>query len=580
METETRSPIVGGGDGQEEVTAASALRLLPFVGAAQQHYVSELLSFTLDRLHKEPELLRVDAERIRRQMQEVAVGNYRAFIAAADAVSVIKEQLSGFDKHLDSLITEIPSLTAGCTEFIESAQQILEERKLNQTLLANHTTLLDLLEIPQLMDTCIRNGNYDEALDLEAFVNKLSKMHAELPVIQALAAEVRKTTQSLLSQLLQKLRTNIQLPECLRIVAHLRRIGVFTESELRLQFLRCRETWLSGILDDLDQRNVYEYLKGMVNCHRMHLFDVVNQYRAIFNNDKSGSEENYDGGLLFSWAMHQIKSHLSTLEAMLPKITEGGSMSNILDQCMYCAMGLGLVGLDFRGLLPPLFEGAVINLFSKNMRTAVENFQIVLDSHRWVPLPSVGFATNGAMDEGKDDVSPPSVLMEHPPVAVFVNGVSAAMNELRPCAPVSLKYNLAQEVVKGLQAVSDSLVRYNAMRVLRRNESTLFLSLCQAFIEVAYPYCATCFGRCYPNGATLIMEHRGMLDGVSQLLAAIPPMKGSRNSLDSKEEKHPTDGSGATMAENGASINDEEPGSDNRTDQSSTGIVPTDMDGK
>lgn len=179
METETRSPIVGGGDGQEEVTAASALRLLPFVGAAQQHYVSELLSFTLDRLHKEPELLRVDAERIRRQMQEVAVGNYRAFIAAADAVSVIKEQLSGFDKHLDSLITEIPSLTAGCTEFIESAQQILEERMLNQTLLANHTTLLDLLEIPQLMDTCIRNGNYDEALDLEAFVNKLSKMHAE-----------------------------------------------------------------------------------------------------------------------------------------------------------------------------------------------------------------------------------------------------------------------------------------------------------------------------------------------------------------------------------------------------------------
>lgn len=101
-----------------------------------------------------------------------------------------------------------------------------------------------------------------------------------------------------------------------------------------VQFLRCREAWLSGILDDLDQRNVYDYLKGMVNCHRMHLFDVVNQYRAIFNNDKSGSEENYDGGLLFSWAMHQIKNHLITLEAMLPRITDGGSLSNILDQCM------------------------------------------------------------------------------------------------------------------------------------------------------------------------------------------------------------------------------------------------------
>lgn len=117
----------GGADGEEEeATTVSALRLLPFAGTAQQHYVSELLSFTLDRLHKvipppwsfncgvrsgkdvvtlqEPELLRIDAERIRRQMQEVAVGNYRAFIAAADAVSFIKEQLSGFDKHLDSLV--------------------------------------------------------------------------------------------------------------------------------------------------------------------------------------------------------------------------------------------------------------------------------------------------------------------------------------------------------------------------------------------------------------------------------------------------------------------------------------------
>ena len=66
----------------------------------------------------------------------------------------------------------------------------------------------------------------------------------------------------------------------------------------------------------------------------MHLFDVVNQYRAIFADDTSGSEENYDGGLLFSWAMHQITSHLKTLKVMLPKITEGGSLSNILDQCM------------------------------------------------------------------------------------------------------------------------------------------------------------------------------------------------------------------------------------------------------
>ncbi|XP_057505205.1 conserved oligomeric Golgi complex subunit 8-like [Actinidia eriantha] len=547
--------------------------LLPLASLTQQPYVSELLSFTLDRLHKEPELLRVDAERIQRHMQEVAVGNYRAFISAADALLAIREEVSSIDKHLESLTSEIPKLTSVCTEFIESTEQILEKRKMNQTLLANHSTLLDLLEIPQLMDTCVRNGNYDEALDLEAFVCKLSTMHPKIPVIQALAAEVKQTTQSLLSQLLQKLRSNIQLPECLRIIGYLRRIGVFSEYEMRLQFLRCREAWLTGILDDLDQRNAYDYLKGMVNCQRMHLFDVVNQYRAIFADDTSGSEENYDGGLLFSWAMHQITSHLRMIKVMLPKITEGGSLSNILDQCMYCAMGLGWVGLDFRGLLPSLFEEAVLNLFSKNMNTAVQNFQIVLDSHRWVPLPAVGFPANSIGEDSQEDVTPPSSLMEHPPFAVFVNGVSAAMNELRPCAPLILKHVLAQELVKGLRAVSDSLLRYNTTRMLRENESVLFLSLCRAFIEVAYPHCAVCFGQCYPGGAALIADAKIFFDGIGRLLATSPP-KELPKPVQNTEGKRVSENGNVAVVENGITLNIERTESSNMDSENEQNITP------
>lgn len=142
---------------QSDDNSSPVASLLPLASASasQQPYVSELLSFTLDRLHKEPELLKVDAERVRRQMQEVAVGNYRAFISSADALLSIKEEVSSIDKHLESLISEIPKLTSGCSEFVDSAEQILEKRKMNQTLLANHSTLLDLLEIPQLMDTYV-----------------------------------------------------------------------------------------------------------------------------------------------------------------------------------------------------------------------------------------------------------------------------------------------------------------------------------------------------------------------------------------------------------------------------------------
>ena len=48
----------------------------------------------------------MDAERIRRQMQEVAVGNYRAFIAAADALCSIREEVSAVDHYLESLVLD------------------------------------------------------------------------------------------------------------------------------------------------------------------------------------------------------------------------------------------------------------------------------------------------------------------------------------------------------------------------------------------------------------------------------------------------------------------------------------------
>ena len=103
------------------------------------------------------------------------------------------------------------------------------------------------------METCIRHGNYDEALDLEAFINKLTVLHPNVKVIQVLQDESKKLSMTMQRQLFKRLRANLQLPECLRIVGYLRRMGGFTENGLREEYLNCRDLWFQNLVNDLSK---------------------------------------------------------------------------------------------------------------------------------------------------------------------------------------------------------------------------------------------------------------------------------------------------------------------------------------
>lgn len=79
---------------------------------------------------------------------------------------------------------------------------------------------------------------------------------------QSIVNEVEVTWWALLRQLISTLQADLQLPRCLQVVGYLRRMQIFSESELRLKFLQARDSWLQSELAKIssDDGNCKVYL--------------------------------------------------------------------------------------------------------------------------------------------------------------------------------------------------------------------------------------------------------------------------------------------------------------------------------
>lgn len=502
-------------------------------------YLAQLTSLNVSRLASEPARLDAESVLIQSQMEQLAFENYKSFIETADCVRVVTASIADINANVAALLASaLPALEQTCTDFCASAQQAVQARHVNRLALDRHGQLLDLLEIPQLLHTCVAAGFLDEALELEAFAQKLVQQHAaDVPVVAQLADDVRLASAQLVRQLHEQLRGPITLPACLRVVGYLKRLGIYSEHELRVSFLSSRDAWLSGVLAALPHDSPYGYLSRLADTARLHMFEIVTQYRAIFSGGGGGAaasdaaalgngaaaaaaaaastdaSERGTTALLHSWLMQRTTLFVDALRLDLPGINDGASIASLLDQCMYFGLSLGRVGADFRPLLAPLFAERIFEVFDGAVTRATQRFvrrvrrepiQAPVDNSAALVHPANGAAPGGAAapTASAQMPTPHPSLIAHTWLALLANGWLAALNELRQCAVWAVANRCADVLTRACTEAAQALRAVADQRLLEGAEASHFQALCGVFCEHLLPFMTDCFGAIFRDAGS------------------------------------------------------------------------------
>ncbi|XP_077376598.1 conserved oligomeric Golgi complex subunit 8 [Festucalex cinctus] len=470
-------------------------------------YLAELSSLGVEQLGREQERLADERASILEQTRHLAFANYHTFIRTADCTERIYRDFGRVEAAVSRLLDKLPALRQRCRSFAEEAERMSSSRRMNTLTLKRHTEILEILEIPQLMDTCVRNAYYDQALELAAYVRRLDKKHAALPVIRGVVREVGGSARLMLLQLLQQLRSDGQLSSCLRAVGYLRRMDAFGEAELRVKFLQARGAWLRAALDAVPaDAEPYAHASKSAEACRVHLFDIVTQYRAIFSEQRragAAADHPHRPDVLHGWVLAKVCELLSLLERDL-RVGACGRLDSLSSQCMYLGLSFSRVGVDFRGQMAAALARAAADAFGKAAHQAAALFQRDMSAYVPVAAPSVpGPATAAAQtaEPPAGTLSPPAVLLDFPPLGRFLNRILSAFNELRLCCPLALAACVTADLHRALAHVSAQLSAFHRAEdsALSDGERRVFVRMCRVYARDLLPFLDRCLRVLFPH---------------------------------------------------------------------------------
>lgn len=216
----------------------------------------------------EREVARASLEAAEEQLQSLCASHAGTFVSVERRGRAMQEALSDLNRSVKEVESRIENARHILDQEDDSDKDtslaVLSERhRVRRRTLLQHSSLLELLELPSLIDACVRANLYEEALSIATFSNTLERRHQDNnQVVMQVIAQIRSRQTDLRKHLLHRLKSTVTMPQCLEVVTALRRLNsidlerqsevnlerLHADMELRLQvnFLEARDAWLDS----------------------------------------------------------------------------------------------------------------------------------------------------------------------------------------------------------------------------------------------------------------------------------------------------------------------------------------------
>ncbi|XP_071871854.1 conserved oligomeric Golgi complex subunit 8 [Bombus fervidus] len=478
-------------------------------------YLSKLGGYDVDQLNKEPGHLNDEKTSVLQTTQELVFANYKTFIQTAESSREIFKQFNETENRLDGLVQEIPKFVGKCQSFCDTSKDINTHRRINSLTLTRNAELLEVLEMPQLMESCLRSNQYNEALELSQYARQLGTKHGDIPIISSIVTEIENSWSGMVGQVVGSLRGDLPLARCLQLVGLLRSMDAFTEPELRIKFLQARDSWLQSLLNAIPKEDPNLHITKTIELSRIHLFNIITQYKAMFNDDElitPGRDLTVNEcAIFYHWVEEKISQFLMTLEQDLPGVT---SIDSILGQCTYFGLSFGRVGADFTGRMSDIFVRVIGEKFESSIRRTTKKFESDMES--FTLINKIQKTTIKITTTIKSE-NPPEQLVEFYPLAEYCNGLISAFNEIRLCPPVALSVFCTKILQESLHNVAKSILLFykQEQQAFAASERENMLKFIECLSEQLVPYVQYCIHVIFPPNQSAI--HLGISENLLQV---------------------------------------------------------------